>query len=620
MGAFGTGSRILSMLLVGLALGALGLLEPLIRFWSRFHQLGKPWFLVIALYLGFGLVCAVAASIVVSVALATRSVQRRPVVYASYYFAGAFALAAVLIAAPLLRRELHELLFPMSYWVLYPVLLLLAVLGTAKLTPHLVQPLLGALIGYPSGRISRSRLIAVLAVVGLLVPLTAYKSLSAERWQSGREARSGLRSRPGSQPVQNAMLITIDGLRADHVGAYGYARPTTPALDSLASRGALFERCFTQGSRNELAMASLFTSLCPAVHAVREREDRSAQLSQDIETLAEGLRDAGLHCVGLVNGPFLTREAGLVQGFDELVEFHHGYLDLFPWRYLQRFRLVAPPDQIPQSIYFRAGTVVDEAIRQLHRLRGRPFFLYLNLADTQQPFIPPRRFESAFLASGANPMEPEELWKLRWPMLRKLPGEPVLSHADLLRFVDLYDDTIRYVDSEIARLLGRLALLGLDRNTLVVVTSERGTEFLDHGQMLNYSELLYDELIHVPLILAMPGLDAPARIAPVVRLIDVMPTLHEVFDLPPVRRAQGESLLPLITHARGWSPAAAYCESYTYVALRTLEHKIMVPKHEAGGVLCFDLLTDPDETHNLQGQSAVCDSLGRVLEDLRRGF
>jgi arylsulfatase A-like enzyme len=621
MGGYGTGSRILSILLVGLVLGALGLLEPLIRFWSRFHQVGQPWFLVIAVYLGFGLVCALAASIVVSAALATRSVQRRPIVYAAYYCAGAFALAAVLIAAPLLRRELQGLQFPISYWVLYPALLLLAAIAATKLTPHFVQPLLSMLIGYPSGRISRSRLVAVLVIAGLLVPLTAYKGLSAERWPSGRPARAGLRSRPGSQPVQNLILITIDGLRADHVGAYGYARPTTPVLDSLASRGALFEQCFTQGSRPELAMASLFTSLCPTSHAVFERENHSARLAQDVETLAEGLRDAGLHCIGLMNGPCLARETGLAQGFDELVEFHYGYLELFPWRYLQKLKLVASPELVPLStLFFRAETVVTEALQQLRRLRGQPFFLYLNLVDTHQPFIPPRRFESAFLSSGATPTEPEELWKMRWPVLKKLPGERVLSNADALRFVDLYDDTIRYVDGEIARLMARLETLGLARNTLVIVTSDRGTEFLEHGQMLDYSELLYDELIHVPLIIAMPGQTAPIRVTPSVRLIDLLPTLHEVFDLPPLRSAQGQSLLPLTTGSQGWKAVPAYSESYTYVALRTPEYKIMVPKHEAGGALCFDLVSDPGEARNLQGQSGVCDSLGLVLEQMRRGF
>jgi len=608
------------MLLAGLVLGALGLLEPLIRFWSRFHEVGKPWFLVIALYLGAGLLCSLVASIFVSLALATRSVQRRPIVYAAYYFAGAVALAGVLVAAPLLRRETQALQFSVSYWVLYPVLLALGVLAAVKLTPHLLQPLLGMVIGYPSGRISRSRLIVALLVIGLLIPLTAYKGIGAERWSSGRPARAGLRSRPGTQPVQNLILITIGGLRADHLGAYGYARPTAPILDALANDGTLFERCFTQGSRNELAMASLFTSLCPPAHGVRGDEGRSARLSQDVETLAEGLRDAGLHCIGLMNGPFLNRATGLAQGFDEVVEFNHGYLTLFPWRYLLKLKIVAPPDQIPQSTFFRAGTVVEEALRQIRRVRGRPFFVYLNLVDTHQPFIPPRGFESAFLSSGATPTEPEELWRMRWPVLRRLPEEGVLPNADALRFVDLYDNTIRYVDGEIGRLLENLAELGLADRTLVVVTSDRGTEFLDHGQMLSYSELLYDELIHVPLIMALPGQEAPVRVAPIVRLIDVLPTLHEIFDLPPARQAHGQSLLPLISGGPGWRQVPAYSESYTHVALRTPDHKIIAPKHATDGVLCFDLLSDPAESLNLQGQSAACDSLGFVLEQMRRGF
>ncbi len=620
MGAYGTGGRFLSVILVGLALGALGLLEPLIRFWSRFHEVGQPWTRLVALYLGFGLACALIAGLVVSIAQAARSAQRRPVVCVSYYVAGALALAAVLVGTPILRRELHDLFFPISYWVLYPVLLLIGIVAAVKLTPHIVQPILAGLIGYPSGRIARGRLIALLAVIGLLIPVTAYKSQIAARWESGRPVRPGLRSRPGPQPAQNLLLITIGGLRADHLGAYGYARPTSPVLDSLAARGVLFERCFTQGSRSELALASLFTSLYPESHGVRSRDDQTAELAQDAETLAEAMRDAGLRCVGLMNGPFLNRASGLAQGFDEIAEFHHGYLELFPWRYLQKLRPAVAPDQIPQSTFFRAGSVVDEAVRRLRRLREKPFFLFVSLVDTSQPFIPPRQFESAFVSPRATPMEGEELWKKRWPVLKKLPGEQVLPHAELLRFVDLYDGAIRYVDGEIGRLCAELRALGLDRNTLVVVTSDRGTELLDHGQMLNYSELLYDEMIRVPLIVSLPGLEAPERVAPIVRAIDVLPTIHEVFDLPLGRRMQGRSLLPLMRRSGGWEAVLAYSESYTHAALRTPEYKVMAPKREAGAGLCFDLTQDPAEQIDLCGATAACDSLGRVLEQMRRGF
>lgn len=620
MGAYGTGGRILSVILVGLALGALGLLEPLIRFWSRFHEVGQPWTVLVALYLGFGLTCALAAGFVVSAAQATRSAQRRPVACVSFYLAGALALGAVLVGTPLLRRELNDLFFPISYWVLYPVLLIIGIVAAVKLTPHVVQPLLAGLIGYPSGRISRGRLVTLLLVSGLLIPLTAYKSHFSARWESGRPARTGLRSRPGTQPAQNVLLITIGGLRADHLGAYGYARPSSPTLDSLATRGVLFERCYTQGSHSELALGSLFTSLYPEVHGVRSRDDRTAELAQSVETLAEGLRDAGLRCVGLMNGPFLTRATGLAQGFDELAEFHHGYLELFPWRYLQKLRPSAVPQQIPQSSFFRADVVVDEAVRRMRRLRDRPFFLFVNLADTNQPFIPPRQFESAFVSPGATPMGGEELWKKRWPVLKKLPGEQVLPRSELLRFVDLYDGAIRYVDGEIGRLCAELRALGLDRNTLVVVVSDRGAEFLDHGQMLNYSELLYDEMIHVPLIVSLPGLEAPARVTPIVRAIDLAPTIHEIFDLPRARQMQGQSLLPLMRGVTGWEPVPAYSESYTHAALRTLEHKIVTPMHEAGDGRCFDLTRDPGEQINLYGATAVCDSLGRILEQMRRSF
>ncbi len=618
----GVGSRLTTMLLSGLALGSLGLLEPLIRFWPAFHLLGKSWIAVVLLYLACGLVCSFAAGLFVTMALATRAVQRRPVVYASYYFAGAFALAAVLVTAPLLRHELNALLISVSYWVIYPALLLLGIFATAKLTPHLLQPILATLIGYPSGRISHSRLTLLLVIVGLFIPLTAFKSYQAQHLPRGRAPRAGLQSRPGDQPVQNLMWITIGGLRADHVGAYGYTRPTTPVIDSLASQGVLFERCFAQGSRNELSLGSIFTSLYPGAHGVRFRDEREVGLAPDYVTLAEGLHDAGLRCVGLFNGPFLNRHSGFAQGFSEVVEFHHGYLELFPWRYLLKLKVVSPPEQIPQSDYFRAGMVVDEAIGRLARLRGRPFFLYVNLVDTHQPFIPPSRYESAFLSPGATSMSGEEIWRKRWPIFKDLPSGETLSAADRLRFIDLYDGALRYVDAEVGRLLSQLELLGLAHNTMVVVTSERGMEFLDHGQMLNYTELLYDELIHVPLIIRMPQIEAGRRIEPIVRHVDLMPTLYEIFSLPPERRTHGQSLEPLLTGRGDWRMATAYSESYEYASLRTPTHKTMISKHGAEESLCFDLTADPRERTNIfaADPSGACDSLTAVITELRRGF
>ncbi len=615
----GAGSRLMMILLSGLVLGALGLLEPLIRFWSRFHQVGLVWPVLIGLYLGAGLACAIGAAIPVTIGLATRAVERRPLVIASYYFSGTFSLAAVLILAPFVRGELASLLIPVSYAVIYPALFVLGALATGKLTPHLVTPVMAHLIGYPSGRISRARMVVYLIIIGLLIPVTAYQDFMDRYGLSGRAARGGLSSRPGDQPIQNLLLITVDGLRADHLGTYGYDRSTSPAIDSLASKAIVFERCFAQGNCTELSMGSLFTSLYPAMHSARHWRNMSSPLPDQIETLAENLRDAGLTTVGLMSNPFLKREWGLTQGFDRVAEFHDGFADLLPVRYLLRLGVMALPNPAPPTTYPRAEWVVDEAIRHLDRLHGHPFALYVHFMDTHRPFQPPESFETAFRTPGASLLDAETLWTNNWERFRMLPSEEeAVSQPDLRRFRDLYDASIRYVDTEIDRLLDYLDLIGLQHNTLIIITADHGAEFLEHGNMFHQSQLLYDELTHVPLICQVPGIRVPKRVPEIVRHIDLMPTLLELYDLPRSRGVQGQSLEPLLTDTGQWDAVPAFSQSYEYIGVRTPTHKLFYGLTEDDGH-CFDLLTDPGETVDVYGEAPACDSLENVLmEFLRR--
>ncbi|MCK4305277.1 MAG: sulfatase, partial [Candidatus Eisenbacteria sp.] len=461
--------------------------------------------------------------------------------------------------------------------------------------------------------VAKSRLVTLLVLVGLMIPLTMLKGEQARYRPNGAPARTQLQTSPGTGPIQNLLLVTIDALRADHLGAYGYERPTSPVIDSLAAESVLFEHCFSQGNRTELSMGSMFTSLYPSMHSVRRVKYMANALPDEIETLAESLRDAGLRTVGLMDNPYLKREWGLTQGFDLVKEFHYGYLGLLPVRCLLRLGLLSSPNRVPLAPVPRADLVIDEAIRQLRHLKDRPFYLYVHLMDVHHPYIPPKPYEASFQTPGASSTQAKSFWMSHWAVFNMLPSEEeLLPRADLLRVTDLYDAAIRYVDAQIGRLLKQMDLLGLSENTLVILTSDHGDEFLEHGDILHKNQFLYDELIHVPLIIRTPGNEKPRRVEEIVRHIDFLPTVQEIFGLPIGGDVQGQSLKPLLFGSPGWVEVPAFSQSYEFAAVRTQTHKLMYNLPN-GKSHCFDLLVDPAEMNNVYGEAAACESLESAL-------
>ena len=605
--------RLTGILITGFALGAIGLLEPLTRFWRSFEFLGLSWYALLGLYFAAGLVVALIAALAVE--LVARSAFWLPVTIAGYYPTAAACLAGAFVLTPTIRNELASFELHIPTLVILVLLLAAGALITFKAAPRIIVPVFRRLFGCPDGRISEFKLLLAVSPLLLVVLLTAFETGQARRDDAGRPARAGLATRPSGDAVQNVLLITIDALREDHLGVAGYARPTTPALDAFARDAVVFDRCFAQGNATELSFGSLFTSLYPHAHGVRRHQNRASPLVGEIETLAEKLRDAGLRTEGLMTNPFLQREWGLTQGFDEVDEFRAGYLELLPARALKKIGLVKPPELIPLSAIPRGRVVVDRAIARLERLRARPFFLFVHLMDAHNPYIPPEPYDTMFSSHGANMMPAPEFWQRVWPVYRALPSDRErLAQPDLDHIVDLYDGAIRYADHEVGRLLEALARLGLERNTLVVVTSEHGEEFLEHGNISHRSPLLYDELIHVPLIVRLPGAAGGRHEEALVRHVDLLPTILALFHLPEDAAEQGTSLMPLLTGAGAWHPVPAFSQSYRCISVRTDDRKLMLDLVDDRG-FCFDLRTDPGELHNLYGPSAPCDSLEGLLLD-----
>jgi arylsulfatase A-like enzyme len=370
----------------------------------------------------------------------------------------------------------------------------------------------------------------------------------------------------------NLLLVTVDALRADHLGANGYSRPTTPRLDQLAAEGVRFAAAFTSGPMTLPSMGQLFTA-SPFPAPTRP-------------TLVSSLFAGGvLRTKAIVNN-----------------------LYLFHWLTLETRDTF---DSITAAWSWRADRMTRNALQWVDQRPGEPFALYLHYIDTHTPYRPPPPFATRFTDTAyRGPVG------LRFDDVSGARAGHY-APADRARIVALYDAELSFVDVEIGRLLDGLAARGLLDHTLVIVTADHGEEQWDHGSFF-HGQSLYDELLHVPLLMRLPDGAYAGRVVSVpVRAVDLVPTIAEVLGLPAFPEFEGVSLLPLIAH--GTSPPgelfarAANVEFPYRFALRTPRYKLILTV-ETGREELYDLASDPGETRDLAAEAAMAETI-RPLRD-----
>ena len=342
------------------------------------------------------------------------------------------------------------------------------------------------------------------------------------------------------KPRGRFILISLDTLRADHLGAYGYGRPTSPFLDSLARRGTLFENAVVQLPGTLPSHMSIFTGLYPAEHGVYPE----AALSPLIRTLPEVLRALGFRTAGHTEGGYMAGRYGFARGFEEWSDD--------PPMVERAGQLVKSTEAVKRT--FQRG------LEFLRRVRDPDaFFLLLHTYSIHDPYDPPEPYRSLYWPGppppGAFPAKGQDLAAFN-------RGERALAKGAVEYYKALYDAQINYTDDVLREFFAGLGELGLAGSVTVIITSDHGEEFLEHGKLVH--EQVYHESLHVPLLVLQPGQQAGRRVPTLVQSIDLASTVYELAGVPQARRPSmsGRSLVPLLEGSGAPIGREAYAEAF----------------------------------------------------------
>ncbi|MDH4067276.1 MAG: sulfatase, partial [Acidobacteriota bacterium] len=367
----------------------------------------------------------------------------------------------------------------------------------------------------------------------------------------------------------NVIVYLVDTLRADRIGAYGYERPISPAIDAFAERATLFENAVAQTSWTRPAVATLFTGMWPAAHRVNRGRD---QLADGTRVLAEVLKEAGYETMAFVANPNVYRRFGLGQGFD--------YYRHMPGK-------KPPSDQINLEV----AAWLDQ------RATDRPFFLYVHTVDPHDPYEPPESYRHKF-APGTDE-------------LLALPKRARWSKQHLRELSDLYDAEIAFNDSSFGELVDHLESRGLWQNSMVIFLSDHGEEFQEHGSW-THGRTLFDESIKIPLIVKWPGQRRGERRQDLAQQIDVPASILGAAGLAWPQAFEGRDLAQSATD----SPPTAFTYLNYYGPLQLAavreDWKYLV-RVERRSAWLFDRGRDPKESQDFSQaepvRSAVFDAL-----------
>ncbi|MGB5295470.1 MAG: sulfatase, partial [Thermoanaerobaculia bacterium] len=449
----------------------------------------------------------------------------------------------------------------------------------------------------------------------------------------------------------NVVLILVDTLRADHLSVYGYSRRTTPNLEDFARTAVVFTQASAASSWTKPSVATIFSSLYPVTHKARTNQDF---LSGSVLTLAEALRDSGYVTLGVTANPLIAPTFGFTQGFMEfsapetISPFRLTTVGRLATSLSNRLRAAESRDheaerlrtdqvevqsegknqgadrergvlarslrttirrvtsQVAEVAFGeKVGAlppgdgITDIALRMAERNQDAgPLLLYVHYIDPHVPYSPPAPYDDAFNQHVDSPLRQLGV------DARSLGATP--EDQDWIgRSVDLYDGEVLFVDLQIGRLLGGLEDLGLLDSAVVVVTSDHGEEFLDHGGT-KHGRTLYEEVLRVPLLMRVPNVTTLGLVHDQpVGLIDLMPTILELARAEKQPQLmQGRSLVADLLEGTEAKQVSPYFGQVLQLEMaRVDQFKVIRTRNRKGSEEIYDLSRDPLEKQNLANGS-----------------
>jgi arylsulfatase A-like enzyme len=401
----------------------------------------------------------------------------------------------------------------------------------------------------------------------------------------------------------NVILLTIDTLRADMLNCYGYNTPLTPNIDRLAASGIRFEQAISGGSWTQAAFPVIMTSSYPAMYG-----GCLGRLASERPSPIETLTAHGYTTGGFSTNPHLSRATGYNRGF-------HHFSDLAPDEADPRLRRIKGGQRLlrnplfhyglgllgnrmrPARLYSSAADLTDSFYRWLGQV-DMPFFAWIHYMDLHWPY----HLEEAL----TQPRDIAQAWQDHAIMYGRsnFNGNEPITAAQRKHFIGLYEQSLQYLDAQIGRLLDQLENSAYASNTIIILLSDHGEEFLDHGRWGHWESNLYDEILRVPLILRMPGMPGSQIIRRQVRLLDIMPTIMDLCECPVPDDILGTSLAPLWTQREAeYDVEAAVSEMrrdpWHRIAVRTEDFKFIWDNKRPNQPDLYDLKADPAEKQNV---------------------
>lgn len=416
----------------------------------------------------------------------------------------------------------------------------------------------------------------------------------------------------GAPDGPNVVLVTIDTLRADHLSCYGYDRPTSPFIDSIAADGTLFADASSAAAWTKPATGTILTGLYPSRHGALYHGS-SLQLPEGEKTLAETFRDAGYVTAGFVTNPNVKRIFDFDRGFDEFFDspvedtvtlasirgstFGRLLMRLFRHQFNWKY----------ENDVFQMNRHI---LAWLRENKDQRFFLYLHYIDPHIPYTPPSPFKEEFERDHGFVTFNERKGKVG---------------------VDLYDGEIRYTDEGMKELVEEMQALGLWDNTVFAMTSDHGEEFFEH-EVMGHGFSLYQGVIHVPLIFRGPGIPKGLVVDEPVQVVDMPATLAEVAGVGAGQLGDGRSFTAAFD-APDWEPAHIYFlenefgtdhnnnRSFVFSGARRGEYKLVLTEKNlyrpwAAREEFYDLSKDPAEKNNLIQDEAYRDLIQELTDSL----